>query len=159
MRPWHAAVLVAVTAICVNGTALAQSIRLPDFRQQATITSLKPGEPCIDCGRILSIRESAIERKPVVPAGFQGSARGPVEHNFVGAVIYLPLSESSADKPFVGGVGTPEMKERFGGTTYVILIRMDDGRTRSVERPDGAQYSIGDRVRLPASGGLELIAD
>jgi hypothetical protein len=145
--------------MCLNTTALAQSIRIPDFRQSASVATLKPGEPCNDCGRIISIRETAIERKPVVPAGFQGGARGPVDHNFVGAVIYLPLSDASGDKPFIGGVGTPEMKERFGGSTYVILVRMDDGRTRSLERADGAHYTVGDRVRLPAGGGLELIAE
>jgi hypothetical protein len=151
--------LFAVSATCFSSGGYAQSIRLPDFRQSAQIASLKPGESCIECGRIISIRESTVERKPVVPAGFQGSGRGPVEHNIVGAVIYLPLSESSADKPFVGGVGTPEMKERFGGSTYAVLVRMDDGRTRSLERADGAHYSVGDRVRLAAGGALELIAD
>jgi hypothetical protein len=145
--------------MCASTTLHAQSIRIPDFRQSATIASLKPGEPCTECGRIISIRETTVERKPVVPAGFQGSGRGPLDYNFVGAVVYLPLSEGSGDKPFIGGVGTPEMKERFGGTTYAILVRMDDGRTRSLERADGAHYSVGDRVRFLPSGGFELIAD
>jgi hypothetical protein len=146
-----------VIALCVASLAPGQSIRIPDFRQSAAVATLKPGESCTDCGRVVSIRETTIQRKPIVPAGFQGSSRGAVDHNFVGAVIYLPLSGGSGDKPFIGGAGTPEMKERFGGTTYVILVRMDDGRTRSLERADGAQYAAGDRVRLPASGELELI--
>ena len=157
--PLERSSLLLALVMCVTSAVHAQNIRIPDFRQSATIASLKPGESCTECGRIISIRETTVERKPVVPAGFQGSGRGPVEHNFVGAVIYLPLSEGSGDKPFIGGVGTPEMKERFGGTTYAILVRMDDGRTRSLERPDAAHYSVGDRVRLPAGGGLELIAD
>jgi outer membrane lipoprotein SlyB len=56
-------------------------------------------------------------------------------------------------------VGTPEMKERFGQSTYTIAVRMDDGTTRSVQRGDGAQYHAGDRVRLPVGGGLELVSE
>jgi outer membrane lipoprotein SlyB len=79
------------------------------------------------------------------------------EHNLVGAVVYLPLSSSGADKPFVGGVGTPEMRQRFGESSYAVTVRLDDGTTRIVQRPDGTRFQPGDRVRLVGASDLELI--
>ena len=63
------------------------------------------------------------------------------------------------EKPFVGGVGTPEMKERFRESTYEITVRLDDGALRFVERPDGSRYRVGDRVRLSGVNQIELVVD
>jgi len=143
--------------------AWAQSIKIPDFRQSPPITTLKPGEACIECGRILSVRETQIERKPTLPAGPQGSGPGSStgfsDGVLVGAVIYLPMGENTSERPFVGGVGTPEMQERFRETAYEISVRMDDGRLRVVRRPDGSYYRTGDKVRLSAGNQIELITD
>ena len=49
------------------------------------------------------------------------------------------------------------MNERFGEVSYELILRMEDGSFRTVERRDGGQYNIGDRVRL-AEGRLELLA-
>ena len=144
--------------------AWAQTIRIPDFRQSPpdAYTS-KPGEPCNDCGRILSIREIQIQRKPNVPQAFQsggpGPSSGPSGPNLVGAVIYLPLGNETSERPFAGGVGTPEMRERFRETTYEIAVRLDDGSTRFLQRSDGTRYRVGDRVRLAGVNQLELLAE
>ena len=158
--------LVAAIASLLALAAGAQTIKIPDFRQQAPVTVFKPGEPCIECGRILSIREVQTERRPNVPQAFQsggqpGSTTGPSQANLVGAVIYLPLGGDSttAEKPFVGGVGTPEMRERFRETTYEIAVRLDDSSVRFVQRPDGTRYRVGDRVRLAGAGQLELVTE
>jgi outer membrane lipoprotein SlyB len=143
-------------------TAWAQSIKIPDFRQSPRVTTLKPGEACNECGRIFSVREIRIERTPAVPAAFQGgpgSSSGFSERNLVGAVIYLPLGEKSVERPFVGGVGTPEMRERFRESAYEISVRLDDGALRVVQRPDGSHYRIGDKVRLSGVNQIELIAN
>ena len=142
----------------------AQTIRIPDFRQPPPASAtIKPGEACLSCGRILSIREVQAERKPNVPQAFQGggagASSGPGGPNLVGAVIYLPLGNESAERPFIGGVGTPEMRERFRETTYEVAVRMDDGATRFVPRHDGTRYQVGDRVRLSAPGQLELVTE
>ena len=84
---------------------------------------------------------------------------GPGGPNLVGAVIYLPIGGGSAERPFVGGVGTPEMQERFRDSTYEIAIRLDDGALRVIQRHDGPRYSVHDRVRLAGVDELELVAE
>ena len=158
------AAAAAAAALCIGFAALAQTIRIPDFRQAPPAAAkLKSGEPCNDCGRILSIRETQVERKPGVPQAFQGSAAGtssgPGGPNLVGAVVYLPLGNDSSARPFVGGVGTPEMRERFQETSYEIAVRLDDGAMRFIQRYDGTRYRVGDRVRLPGAGQIELLAE
>jgi hypothetical protein len=144
--------------------AWAQSIRIPDLRSPPpSITPIKAGEPCDGCGRILSIREIRVDRNnPRVPSAFRsgpGSASGIGERNLVGAVIYLPLGGETKERPFVGGVGTPEARERFGESSYEMLVRLDDDSVRTIERADGSRYRIGDRVRLSGVGQIELIAE
>ena len=155
-------VLAGVLSLAL--AAWAQTIRIPDFRESAAPAVLKPGEQCHECGRILAIREIQTERKPVVPAVLEGSSAvgsssGPGERNLVGAVIYLPLGNETTDKPYVGGVGTPEMRERFQQTTYEVAVRMDDGATRFIQRNDGSRFRVGDRVRLAGAAGLELVVE
>jgi hypothetical protein len=158
VRLRRAAALVLV-ASCAATPAWPQTLLIPDFRQPLAVSTLRPGEPCSDCGRIVSVREVALDRKAGVTQSFQNVSRGPAEQNLVGAVVYLPLSSSAGDRPFVGGVGTPEMRERFGESAYDIMVRMDDGAVRSVRRGDGGRYRVGDRVRLAAAGALEIVVE
>jgi outer membrane lipoprotein SlyB len=151
--------MVIATAFFAVSAVFAQTLLIPDFRQSANVRQLPAGQTCSECGRVTSVREIQIDRRSALPATFQGSARGPVEHNLVGAVVYLPLDGGSNDRPFVGGVGTPEMRERFAQSTYEVTIRMQDGSMRSLQRPDGSRYHVGDRVRATASGELELVAE
>jgi outer membrane lipoprotein SlyB len=142
--------------------AAGQSIKMPDLRKPMTY-QLQPGERCELCGRILSIREKHIQRRPAVPGALSssqpGASPGGLGHaNLVGAVVYLPLGNTD-ERPFVGGVGTPEMRERFRETTYEIAVRLDDGTTRFMERTDGTRFQIGDRVRIAAPDELELVVD
>jgi outer membrane lipoprotein SlyB len=163
MRPGLAHAFAIALAVAFSA-ALAQTIRIPDFRQAPPATfTIRGGEACTDCGRILSIREIQIERRPQVPQALQNSTPGPTvgpgQNNMVGAVIYLPLGNNPGERPFVGGVGTPEMRERFQETTYEISVRLDDGALRFLQRHDGTRYRVGDKVRLPGAGQIELLAD
>jgi hypothetical protein len=134
-----------------------QSIRIPDFREPPR-TTLKPGEPCERCGIIRSIRESQVQRPVTVPKVFQNEQldHGPGSTVIVGAVIAMPLGEGK-DKPFVGGVGTPEMRERFTETTYAVVVQLDTGGYTTVQRADGAMFRVGDHVRVTGTQ-LELLA-
>jgi hypothetical protein len=135
------------------------TLRMPDFRQPFPVRTLKPGEACNECGRVQSVREVATERRAAVPPTFQGSSRGIGDTQLVGAVLYLPLSSSASDKPFIGGVGTPEMRERFGESTYAVTVKLDDATTRVVHRPDGSRFNVGDRVRVLGANDMELVVE
>jgi hypothetical protein len=143
--------------------AAAQSYRIPDLRPPPPriAPAPPPGEKCESCGRIASIREVSTVREPTgdalrVPGGRESG--NPTQQNLVGAVIHLPLGTRGADRPYIGGVGTPEMYARMRDTAYEITLRMDDGTLRVVRRPDGGAFGVGDRVRWLGGDELELLA-
>ena len=148
---------LAAALLCCAAYAHGQGIKIPDFREPPRAT-LKPGEACERCGTIRSIREVQLRRPANIPKAFQNEPldRGPSSPVLVGAVVALPLG-SGTDKPFVGGVGTPEMRERFTETAYEILIQLDNGGDALVQRADGASFRVGDRVRVMGTQ-LELLA-
>lgn len=135
----------------------AQYIQIPDFRNvpPASTPGARPAESCSNCGVIRSIREIQSQRPTTVPQVFQNSqmASGPDSTVRVGAVVALPLGESSADQSFVGGVGTPEMRSRFSESSYEITVLLDNGAYAVAQRRDGARFRVGDRVRMR---GIEL---
>jgi hypothetical protein len=159
--------LAAALAGGIALTASAQSYRLPDLKPPPprVATAPRAGEPCDACGRILSIREISTVRGP--PAGAVSPVPGggsdpsnPTQQNLIGAVIYLPLGGQGGDKPYIGGVGTPEMYARMRETTYEVTVKLDDGTFRFVRRPDaGAVFAVGDRVRWLGSDELELLVN
>lgn len=157
------AVLAALGAQAAFAASVAaQSIVIPDFRRPETPVVAAPGGECQSCGVILSIRQVAVERQPNVPPQFQGDgapgSAGPRERNLVGAVVVLPFGGGGSSQPYVGGVGTEEMKRRLQDTTYEITVRLQDGNLVRLEREDGPRYRVGDRVRLRGTADLELIA-
>ena len=156
----RAPVLAGGVLLWLAATAGAQPIRIPDFRESPRVAPApKPGEKCEHCGVIRSIREMQSQRPVDVPQVFQNQAidRGMGGTIYTGAVVYLPLGKG-ADKPFVGGVGTPEMRERFSQTSYEVVVGLDTGGYVSVQRDDGASFRVGDRVRVQGNQ-LELLVN
>ena len=151
------AVLAAVLS-CLAAVAHGQAIIIPDFREAPSVT-LTPGERCDQCGVIRLIREVQLGDAAPPSQAFQSNPyeQGIGSTVIVGALVALPLGGGSADKPFVGGVGTPEMRKRFGETTYEVVIRLDDGGYVTMQRGDGASFRVGDRVRVRGMQ-LELLA-
>jgi hypothetical protein len=134
--------------------AAAQTFRLPDPRESAAVTTRFEGGACEECGVVRSIREVHRRRAPVHTSR-ASDAWGPADTRVIGAVIVLPFGPGSSSKTaFVGGAGTPEVNERLGEVSYEVIVRMDDHTLRTFERRDGAQFSIGDRVRV-SDGRLE----
>lgn len=117
-----------------------------DPRDPALYREKPRASNCRVCGEISSIREVVIQgnRNPV---GGQ-----PTGQLVFGAVVLVPFGPGGAEQPYVGGVGTQEMAERLGNTTYEITVRMDTGERQSVQLRDGGSYRIGERVTV--SGGM-----
>jgi hypothetical protein len=152
----------SVMAACAIGLFLraeAQSIRIPDFRNEppAAVPGPRVGEACERCGVINSIRQVSTQRPVPIPQSLQTNPvdQGPGSSVLVGAIIALPTGEGG--RPYVGGVGTPEMQARFTETSYEIVIRLDAGGYTQVTRQDGGHYRVGDRVRVMGTQ-LELLA-
>lgn len=135
----------------------SQYIQIPDFMHSPPppVQQPRPAAPCDNCGVIRSIREIQSQRPVAVPQAFQNPqmGSGPDSAMRVGAVVALPTSDGPGSQPFVGGVGTPEMRERFSESTYEITVRLDTGAYAQTQRRDGSRFRVGDRVRMR---GIEL---
>jgi len=146
--------------LALSSVAGAQNIRIPDLGEPPpTIApALKPGEPCGKCGVIRSIREvnlaNAYNATQPYRSGPADSGLGSSQP--VGAVISIPFGRG-ADKPYVGGVGTPEMRQQLSQTQYEVTVQLDDGGYTMVQRPDGLSFHVGDRVRVEGTE-LQLLA-
>lgn len=153
----NASGLLALAALLCAALAGAQALVIPDFRQSATVASgPRMGEACDRCGVIRSIREIYSERARTARSGTPGPSSDLDSPSYVGAVIALPTNSYEGGRPYVGGVGTPEMQARFAQTSYEIIVRLDSGGFVTVQRQDGGNYRVGDRVRVQGVN-LELL--
>jgi outer membrane lipoprotein SlyB len=147
----HRGIQASLLALTV-AAAWAQGVIIPDLRNPALYNEpAKGAASCRVCGEIRSIREVQTEAPvPVAPNPARSAAGNPNSWAVVGAAITLPTGTGSSESARIGAVGTPEMVERFGASTYEITIRMDDGERRVLQRRDGSLYRIGDRVTVNA---------
>lgn len=153
-----AAATLACGAILPEPGAQAQTrIQIPDLGERRTYTATEPAGRCDDCGTVRSIQEIHKRRDPPAYRSDNIQSASDFDNRVVGAVFVVPFGPGRPEKPYVGGVGTPEMNDRFAEVSYTIIVRMDDGTYRTTERRDGNQYAVGDRVRL-AEGRLDLLA-
>jgi outer membrane lipoprotein SlyB len=139
------AAIPGVLLLAAAAAAPAQNLNL-DLRDPKLYREPPRAGNCRVCGEISSIREVVIQanRNPV---GGQ-----PTGQLVFGAVVLVPFGSGGAEQPYVGGVGTQEMAERLGNTTYEITVRMDTGERQTVQLRDGGSYRIGERVTV--SGGM-----
>ena len=148
--------IAALATAAVLGGVHAQTLRLPDFRLAPPSIATTPAGPCDECGVVRSIRE--INRRRDAPV--HQTSVSAIDNRVVGPLVSLPFGATSSERSssyVVGGAGTPEMNDRFGERSYELTLKMDSGSYRTVERRDGGQYTIGDRVRL-TEGRLDILA-
>ncbi|MCC6211275.1 MAG: hypothetical protein IT513_09565 [Burkholderiales bacterium] len=147
MRPlplpaWIPGAVLLVAAAAAGAQNLNLDLRDPKLYREPPRAS-----NCRVCGEISSIREVVIQANRN-PAGGQ-----PGGQLVFGAVVLLPFGDpGQSEQPYVGGVGTREMAERLGNTTYEITVRMDTGERQTVQTRDGGSYRVGERVTV--SGGM-----
>ena len=111
-------------------------------------------QTCQVCGEIRSVREvskAVIGQK--VPAAAVGSPSGLDTGPVVGTVAQFHWGKGEGNWHF-GAAGTPEMQTRLGQTYYEVVVAMDNGDKRTLERKDGNRFYVGQRVAL-RSGELE----
>jgi len=146
-------VLLLATIALVPAPLAAQSIKIPDFRNEPAAAA-----QCANCGTVRSIREVSMRTPGQVPEGMTPRStfgQGPgSETNVVGGIFVHSFSAGQQGQTTVGGVGTPEMQQRLNESSYELNVRMDDGSYRTVNRRDGASFQTGDRVRF-MQGAME----
>jgi outer membrane lipoprotein SlyB len=121
-------------------------LRVPSTREPARASS----SACRVCGEIRSIREVASEAPaPVAPQNpAHATSVSGNDWAVVGAAVYTPIGRGTQTDWQMGAVGTQEMAQRLGSSTYEIEVRMDDGERRLVRRRDATRFQIGQRVTL-----------
>jgi hypothetical protein len=110
-------------------------------------------QTCQVCGEVRSIREvsaAPVAQRASLGVGTpSGLHTGPV----VGTVAQFHFGKGEGQWSF-GAAGTPEMQTRLGQTYYEVVVAMDTGDKRTLERKDGNRFYVGQRVALRA-GELE----
>ena len=144
---WIPQALVAVLAL--SAASWAQNILIPDLGtpEVPVAPTIKPGEPCGKCGVIRSIREVGIGDAFNPPPTYRDNSSSLGGDMPIGAVFSIPFGPGS-NKPYVGGVGTPEMRKRLSETQYEITIQLDNGGYTLIRTANGLAYQVGDPVRV-----------
>ena len=114
-------------------------------------------QTCTVCGEVRSVREVSASRPPPQAARpeLPGTGSALDTPPVVGTVARF---EFDRDRPegtwHLGAAGTPEMQLRLGEIYYEIIVVMDGGERRTVQRRDGNRFHVGQRVAL-RSGEFE----
>src|SRR5262245_32223528 len=113
-------------------------------------------QTCVVCGEIRAIREvGAAKPMEPRPGTAVGTSSGLDTPPVVGTVAQFRFGSGQPDTGWhFGAAGTPEMQTRLGETTYELVVAMDSGEKRTVQRKDGNRFYVGQRVALRA-GELE----
>ena len=113
-------------------------------------------QTCQVCGEIRTIREVSAPRAVIAPTPERTTVgtssdldTGPV----VGTVAQFQWGKGEGNWRF-GAAGTPEMQDRLGQTYYEVVVAMDSGDKRTLQRRDVSRFYIGQRVAL-RSGEIE----
>jgi outer membrane lipoprotein SlyB len=113
-------------------------------------------QTCVVCGEIRAIKEVSAapsQEKTSEPVGSRSGLDTPPVVGTVAQFRWGAGAESGGSWNF-GAAGTPEMHARLGETYYELVVAMDGGEKRTVQRKDGNRFHVGQRVALRA-GELE----
>ena len=111
-------------------------------------------QTCQVCGEIKAIREvSALPRASSSTPSAVGTSSGLDTAPVVGTVMQFQWGKGEGEWKF-GSAGTPEAQNRLGQTYYEVVVAMDSGDRRTVQRRDVSRYYVGQRVAL-RSGEIE----
>jgi len=127
----------------------------PNANSQPTQPYAQAPASCYDCGTVESVRE--------VSNKGEGTGLGAVAGGVLGGLLGSQIGGGNGKKAMavVGAAGGAfaghEVEKRMRGETqYEIIVRFDNGRTRTYVEPQTPQLQSGDRVRLD-NGRLTMI--
>jgi hypothetical protein len=123
----------------------------------ACLAAPAPAQTCTVCGEVRSVREvSALRPQTAEPRapGAVGTGSALDTAPVVGTVARFEFDRDRPDSWHLGAAGTPEMHQRLGEVYYEVIVVLDGGERRTVERRDGNRFHVGQRVAL-RSGELE----
>lgn len=115
---------------------------------EAPVTPATPvAKVCHDCGVIESVQ--AVKRKG------EGTGVGAVAGGVVGGLIGNQFGHGNGRAAMTvvgavgGGLAGHEIEKQARATTvYQVRVRLDDGRTRTLEQSQMPQMGVGQRVRV-----------
>jgi len=122
-----------------------------------SLVSPAQAQTCTVCGEVRSVREvSALRPQSAEPRepGPVGTGSALAIPPVVGTVARFEFDRDRPDSWHLGAAGTPEMRQRLGEVYYEVIVVLDGGERRTLERRDGNRFHVGQRVAL-RSGGLE----
>jgi hypothetical protein len=96
---------------------------------------------CRECGVVTGIRELQHERESARTVTERLPPVGPVFSFSFGG-------DAQTKQPFVGAVGSQEMRDSLVEISYEVTVRFNDGRYGMVETRDGADLRVGDPVKV-----------
>lgn len=174
LRPGAAlAMLAACAALAFAGPLAAQQPRSgTDARATKDAGTAEDGRgggeadaaapsACVGCGTVTAIREGGRRSGPAwtatVSGGVVGGASGADSGAYPGAGGYKAKppkqGPSTGIGPTIGGYDSQTGFKRSAG--YDVVVRMEDGSTRTVHTENRPGLSVGDRVKV-AGGQVYL---
>ena len=111
------------------------------------MAQINPAPSCSNCGTVVSIRTTEREGE----ASGLGAVAGSVTGGLIGNQIGKGNGNTLMTILGVGGgayAGHTIEKKVKAKTAYVIRVRMQDGKYRSITQDSPPQVAVGDRVKL-----------
>lgn len=125
----------------------AAPLPAPQVAQVAKKPAAKPAPQCTSCGRIEGIHPIKEQAQPSGLGMVAGAVIGGALGNQVGGGNGRKVATVAG---MVGGgyAGNQIEKNTRGAVSYQVVVRMDNGGTRTVHYAQAPQWNVGDRVRV-----------
>jgi hypothetical protein len=133
---------LAAAGACLALGAIAQTLdlRLPAAAKNGVVTAIRTVDLAPRTAPATGGRQ---------PVGSQSDLNPGIP---VGAVVALSRDPSGERTWKYGAAGTPEMKPYLAESAQEVVVKMDDGETRSFRPPDPGRFRVGQRVTVREGG-------
>lgn len=135
------------TATPRQDEAAAPAKSAPAQQQPAPGTARGQAASCANCGVIVSIRAVEVKGEASGIGVVAGGVTGAVVGNQIGRgdTRTLMAVAGAAGGALAGNEIEKHVRKR---TVYRVVVRLDDGTTRTVSQPSAPAFAVGERVRV-----------